>query len=335
MKEILIKLPDTLIYVLDFMDECLTILKIPVKVECDRALITHALYVEYKNEHDNGIIFFCGKTQREESLNQESISVDTFIKGYTMGLDLNPAIIGKPRELNLCEILKDSVGEIFYMPMIGNVKLLQNSIKGVDSTYIQVESIHSTHHKFAIDFTGRYDLGSNLQEVEICIFPSKEQRDWSLYQPPKPKFIAQAKTLVVSQEGDALCLWIMGHYRADEKGRISPTACFILTTGEQVMSMRRGSTEVIPHRLASDTELELMQDILRKKNKYFNTELWSIVDIWTPKEGDRVWVKKENGHWKGVYFKKMSGDSYGCTQQNNTEQTLYWKTCVPFEPIPW
>ena len=69
--------------------------------------------------------------------------------------------------INLCEILKGHEGETFYSPTFGNIKLRYIS----DVLYF--EGINSTL-SFDVDVDGTF-----CKDGEICIFPSKEQRDWN------------------------------------------------------------------------------------------------------------------------------------------------------------
>lgn len=88
--------------------------------------------------------------------------------------------------LNLAEMLKGHEGEIFYTPLIGDVKLIEinsaqdYSIKGYDGRiYIWLTN------------DGRY---FDKPEAECMIFPSKDQRDWNKwieYNVPKPKTWSQ------------------------------------------------------------------------------------------------------------------------------------------------
>lgn len=78
-------------------------------------------------------------------------------------------------KINLKEILKDHVGEIFYSTMAGDVLL--------DCIYISDLYPIVLHHidtdKFIrLDIYGRY-VSSN--DAECILFPSKDQRDWNVW----------------------------------------------------------------------------------------------------------------------------------------------------------
>lgn len=76
--------------------------------------------------------------------------------------------------INIADILKDCPkGTKLYSPICGNCKLLKiyNGL-GFDV-------INDTDDVFNFSYDGRYNLNG-----ECCIFPSKEQRDWSKFQRP-------------------------------------------------------------------------------------------------------------------------------------------------------
>lgn len=83
-------------------------------------------------------------------------------------------------ELDLVEILKNSIGEIFYSTIYGDVVLV---------------SVNSANNKYPITLRSTDDsllstTSSGLHHFnksgECTIFPSKENRDWSTY---KPKWV--------------------------------------------------------------------------------------------------------------------------------------------------
>ena len=76
--------------------------------------------------------------------------------------------------INIAEILKDCPkGTKLYSPLCGECRL----IKIYDSLGFDV--INGTNDVFNFSYDGRYNLMG-----ECCIFPSKENRDWSKFQRP-------------------------------------------------------------------------------------------------------------------------------------------------------
>lgn len=85
--------------------------------------------------------------------------------------------------LNLVEILKDCPeGTKLYSPVYGDVELYQVISKEGDYP-INVMLSNATINTFTKD--GRI---SAEYDGECMIFPSKDQRDWSKFNPKKPKY---------------------------------------------------------------------------------------------------------------------------------------------------
>ena len=73
-------------------------------------------------------------------------------------------------ELNFCDILKGHEGEVFYSPAFGDLTLIHTGNNLIfESKYNYVVSF---------DSMGIYS-GNDGDNKELCIFPSKEQRDWN------------------------------------------------------------------------------------------------------------------------------------------------------------
>lgn len=83
-------------------------------------------------------------------------------------------------KLNLCKILKDCPkGTKLYSTIFGTVSFLV-----IESDYfIEVSLDDYETETFTCD--GRYYA---QYDGECVLFPSKEQRDWSKFKCPKPKF---------------------------------------------------------------------------------------------------------------------------------------------------
>lgn len=70
--------------------------------------------------------------------------------------------------LNLCEILKGHEGESFYSPIFGNLTFVR-------VIYPHVRFKTTAGAIWDINSTGK--IYNNADE--LCVFPSKDQRDWS------------------------------------------------------------------------------------------------------------------------------------------------------------
>ena len=92
----------------------------------------------------------------------------------------------QPKELNLCEILKDCPqGETFWSPMLNGVKV---SCIDEERQMIIVETIEG-HFTWEINADGTISI-DEVTSPEIMLYPSREQRDWTKvkYEPKKEKF---------------------------------------------------------------------------------------------------------------------------------------------------
>jgi len=81
-------------------------------------------------------------------------------------------------ELNLCELLKNCVGEEAYSTLLGNVK-----ITGVSANYIYFVS-EKTRYSGEVAKSGKH---WDDEDGECILFPSKENRDWSKFIKPLKK----------------------------------------------------------------------------------------------------------------------------------------------------
>lgn len=79
--------------------------------------------------------------------------------------------------INLCEILKGHEGETFYSPIFGNLTLFAINFQILEFTSIENDTV-------AIESSGKFYNKAD----EICVFPSKDQRDWNKwFEEQKPK----------------------------------------------------------------------------------------------------------------------------------------------------
>ena len=81
------------------------------------------------------------------------------------------------KNINLCEILKGHEGETFYSPIFGNLTLFAINFQILEFTSIENDTV-------AIESSGKFYNKAD----EICVFPSKDQRDWNKWiEGQKPK----------------------------------------------------------------------------------------------------------------------------------------------------
>lgn len=82
------------------------------------------------------------------------------------------------KKINIAELLKDSPkGTKLYSPLCGECRVIKVY------NYLGFDVINGNDDVFNFSYDGRYNpMG------ECCIFPSKDQRDWSKFEEAKPKF---------------------------------------------------------------------------------------------------------------------------------------------------
>lgn len=123
--------------------------------------------------------------------------------------------------LNLVKILKDCPkGTKLYSPIFGEVEF-----EGVynDATYPIVASYSDGFERFTKDGRLFYRC-----DGECTLFPSKEQRDWSKFNPKKPKFDPKTlqpfdKVLARDEENEYWRCTLFSHIVRDEE--TYPYAC--------------------------------------------------------------------------------------------------------------
>lgn len=115
-------------------------------------------------------------------------------------LGITIKLISRPESLNLYELLKNCIGMKFYMPHFGEVTL--DSIVELGTVMKFYDSKSNPH---IVLKNGQSSTGE-----EVCVFPSKEQRDWSLFVPPWAPKEGERVWVKVS---DAAPTWIGKYFK--------------------------------------------------------------------------------------------------------------------------
>ena len=123
--------------------------------------------------------------------------------------------------VNLCEILKNCpINTGFYSPMIGNCKL-----SSVNSFEVVVSNQKGVLH---INPNATATL-NGYKTVELMLFPSQTQRDWSKWKCPKPKFDPKTfkpfDRVLVSEDGYEDAFWAAAIFSHFSQGKILPAYC--------------------------------------------------------------------------------------------------------------
>ena len=147
----------------------------------------------------------------------------------------------EPQQLNLCELLRYCPkGTEFWSPMLGNVKL--NSI---DHAQQRVFVILETGANWYINSDATITIGS-VTSVEIMLYPSREQKDWS-----KVKYEPKKELPRTWVEFCASHDITMSEYFIGETGNI-----FNSNSGKRIPDI---SKTILPNRQAAEAHLAYMQ----------------------------------------------------------------------------
>ena len=132
----------------------------------------------YKNNGCTRINRTTGECKSSKRSDNESVAF-VEVKGE------QPQEQAEQPKLNLCEILKHCPkGEIFWSPLLGDVKLY-----GTDQETEKVVVTAVGNVNWSINADGTIPIES-FTSPEIMLYPSREQRDWTKvkYEPKKEKF---------------------------------------------------------------------------------------------------------------------------------------------------
>lgn len=105
--------------------------------------------------------------------------------------------------LDLCKLLENCIGMKFYMPHFGKVTL--DYVAESDKAMRFKDSKSNPHIVLC--------NGCSSTGEEVCIFPSKEQRDWSLFAPP---WIPKEGERVWMKNKNSI-LWDCGYFQKRNK----------------------------------------------------------------------------------------------------------------------
>ena len=180
--------------------------------------------------------------------------------------------------INIAEILKDCPkGFKLYSPICGECRL----IKIYDGLGFDV--INDTDDVFNFSYDGRYNLNG-----ECCIFPSKENRDWSKFQNPfkDGDIIARDEFIVIfshSKQSEVKVKEQIVHYHCYLGG----STCFNSTKGG-------GVGYISDFRFATDEEKEKLFDAIKKNGYKWNADTKTLEKLIVPKfkVGDIVETKR-------------------------------------------
>ena len=227
--------------------------------------------------------------------------------------------------LNLVEILKDCPKGIkLYSTIFGDVKF--NHVE--NDTYPIVLDVREGF-TFRVSQDGRYINDFN---GECTLFPSKEQRDWSKFNPKKNGLVSTCEfkdgDIVATNSG--LQVFILQRPKSDLQGN-----CHIgydFETKEFFFSRERFD------RLATEEEKQKLFDTIKKSGYKWNSETKTLEKLVKPKFDpktlkpfDKVLVRlTRDCIWNATFFSHYDKEiNWGCHPCVTTSCKSYDK-CIPY-----
>lgn len=177
-------------------------------------------------------------------------------------------------KINIAELLqKCPKGMELYSPICGDCRLIKIY------TGLGFDVINDTDEVFNFSYDGRYHLNG-----ECCIFPSKENRDWSKFQRP---FKDGDVLYTVTGEGEyRLCMvdCIIGD-TLYTKVSCSCNGHFLCTCEAQF-----NIEELVVMRLATEEEKQKLFDVIKANGYKWNAETKTLEKLIEPKfkVGDKI-----------------------------------------------
>ena len=202
-------------------------------------------------------------------------------------------------KINIVEILKDCPkGTKLYSPLCGECRV----IKIYDSLGFDV--INGTDDVFNFSYDGRYNLMG-----ECCIFPSKDQKDWSKFQKPFKDgdilvYTGCYKNIFIYRNKENEPNYSTSFYVACND---SPIHNFLIYNKYTLIALNENSDV----RFATEEEKQKLFDAIKANGYKWNTETKTLEKLVEPKfkVGDEI-VKK-NGISNSFIVQSVNDEYYG------------------------
>ena len=228
--------------------------------------------------------------------------------------------------LNLVEILKDCPK---------GTKLYSSAFGEVEFQHIKLGSVYPIIIKLKTGFIEKITSNGkllDLYDVECTLFPSKDQRDWSKFNPKKDWFVPPCEfkdgDIVATNSGSRV--FILQRAYSDVKGY-----CYIgydFSFNEFFFSCRRFD------RLATEEERQKLFDAIKERGYKWNAETKILERLIKPKFDpktlnafDKVLVRlTKDCIWNATFFSHYDKEvNWGCYPCVTTSCKSYDK-CIPY-----
>ena len=206
-------------------------------------------------------------------------------------------------KINIAEILKDCPkGTKLYSPLCGECRVIKVY------NYLGFDVINGTDDVFNFSYDGRYNLMG-----ECCIFPSKDQRDWSKFELPYEFKDGDIVTWGDRRSSLVACIYkerkntiSFNHHIALYKGGLG-----IIVNGEIILTNDKLS-------LATEEEKAKLFDAIKSHGYNWNEETKTLEKVIQPKfkVGDKIQSVISSSYYTVVdikndlYFIKSDTEKY-------------------------
>lgn len=218
--------------------------------------------------------------------------------------------------MNIIEILKKvPLGTKLYSPICGECEL-RNVL---DNTF----SVTSGKMAFVFSQDGRY-----THNGEICIFPSKENKDWNNFQILNSYNNGDIIYTINKNNHEYITI-----FKCIEDDSLYSCVDLLIKTRTWFVNTCFSIYNIKEHRLATKEEKEILFEQLKhdgyewdEQTKTLNSLIKDKFDISTLKPFDQVLVRDSNTDVWEIDFFNSNRDKYFKTMTGGYEQ------CIPYEP---
>lgn len=219
-------------------------------------------------------------------------------------------------KMNILEILKKCpIGTKLYSSICGECEL-HNVL---DNTF----SVISGKTIFVFLHDGRYKA-----EGEVCIFPSKKNRDWNKFQMSNAYKNGDIIHIITKNKNEYITI-----FKNIKNDDLCSHAMLAIKTSEFYKTIYTDICHIKEHKLATKKEKERLFEQIENNGYKWNSQTKTLekliedkFDISTLKPFDKVLARDSNTDVWEINFFSSKRDNYFLTMTRSYEQ------CIPYEP---